>query len=102
MSKFALIGHPLGHSMSPLIHEKLFALSGMTDAEYSLLDIDPADLPQKRELLGSLGGLNVTIPHKQAVIPLLDELGESAGSQATTPTVTVSCARLNFFRSAER
>ena len=46
MSKFALIGHPLGHSMSPLIHEKLFALSGMTDAEYSLLDIDPADLPQ--------------------------------------------------------
>ena len=78
MSKFALIGHPLGHSMSPLIHEKLFALSGMTDAEYSLLDIDPADLPQKRELLGSLGGLNVTIPHKQAVIPLLDELGESA------------------------
>ena len=78
MSKFALIGHPLGHSMSPLIHEKLFALSGMTDAEYSLLDIDPADLPQKRELLGSLGGLNVTIPHKQAVIPLLDGLGESA------------------------
>lgn len=77
MNKFALIGYPLGHSMSPLIHEKLFALSGK-EAEYSLIEIAPEDLAQKRELLETLGGLNVTIPHKQAVIPLVDELGESA------------------------
>lgn len=109
MSKFALIGHPLGHSMSPLIHEKLFALSGMTDAEYSLLDIDPADLPQKRELLGSLGGLNVTIPHKQAVIPLLDELGESARRYNSVNCIKNDGGRLTgyntdcdgFLRSAE-
>ena len=109
MSKFALIGHPLGHSMSPLIHEKLFALSGMTDAEYSLLDIDPADLPQKRELLGSLGGLNVTIPHKQAVIPLLDELGESAQRYNSVNCIKNDGGRLTgyntdcdgFLRSAE-
>lgn len=109
MSKFALIGHPLGHSMSPLIHEKLFALSGMTDAEYSLLDIDPADLPQKRELLGSLGGLNVTIPHKQAVIPLLDELGESAQRYNSVNCIKNDSGRLTgyntdcdgFLRSAE-
>lgn len=109
MSKFALIGHPLGHSMSPLIHEKLFALSGMTDAEYSLLDIDPADLPQKRELLGSLGGLNVTIPHKQAVIPLLDELGESAQRYNSVNCIKNDDGRLTgyntdcdgFLRSAE-
>ena len=78
MNKFALTGHPLGHSMSPLIHEKLFALSGISDAEYELIDIDPADLKESRQLLEGLCGLNVTIPHKQAVIELVDELGESA------------------------
>ena len=78
MNKFALIGHPLGHSMSPLIHEKLFALSGLSDSSYELIDIAPEDIPNSRALLETLRGLNVTIPHKQAVISLVDELGESA------------------------
>lgn len=78
MNKFALIGHPLGHSMSPLIHEKLFALSGLSDSSYELIDIAPEDMANSRGLLEGLRGLNVTIPHKQAVIPLLNELAESA------------------------
>ena len=78
MNKFALIGHPLGHSMSPLIHERLFALSGLSDTSYELIDIAPEDIPNSRALLETLRGLNVTIPHKQAVISLVDELGESA------------------------
>jgi len=78
MNKFALIGHPLGHSMSPLIHEKLFALSGLADTSYELIDIAPEDIAGSRGTLEALRGLNVTIPHKQAVIPLVDELGESA------------------------
>lgn len=78
MNRFALIGHPLGHSMSPLIHEKLFALSGLDSSSYELIDIAPEDIMGSRELLESLRGLNVTIPHKQAVIPLVDELAESA------------------------
>ena len=78
MNKFALIGHPLGHSMSPLIHEKLFALSGLADTSYELIDIAPEDMANSRGTLEALRGLNVTIPHKQAVIPLVDELGESA------------------------
>ena len=78
MNKFALIGHPLGHSMSPLIHEKLFALSGRTDSTYELIDIEPENIPQSRELFLSLCGMNVTIPHKQNVIPLMDELADSA------------------------
>lgn len=77
MNRFALIGHPLGHSMSPLIHERLFALSGL-EASYELIDIDPKNIADSRELLESLRGLNVTIPHKQAVIQLVDQLGESA------------------------
>lgn len=78
MDRYALIGHPLGHSMSPLIHEKLFALSGISNVSYELVDIAPEDLPESRELIKSFRGLNVTIPHKQNVIPFMDELGESA------------------------
>ncbi|MDE6781770.1 MAG: shikimate dehydrogenase [Ruminococcus sp.] len=78
MNKYALIGHPLGHSMSPLIHEKLFALSGISNVSYELVDIAPEDLPESKELIKSFRGLNVTIPHKQNVIPFMDELGESA------------------------
>ena len=40
---FAVIGHPIGHTMSPFIHAALFELSG-TDAAYTVADIDPASL----------------------------------------------------------
>jgi len=78
MNKFALIGHPLGHSMSPLIHDRLFALSGFEAEPYSLVDIAPEDIPSSRPLLEDHMGINVTIPHKQSVIRLMDELGDSA------------------------
>lgn len=78
MEKYALIGHPLGHSMSPLIHEKLFELSGKNDTSYELVDISPEKFPESIELIKTFKGLNVTIPHKQNVIPFMDELGASA------------------------
>lgn len=78
MYKYGLIGHPLGHSMSPLIHEKLFALSGISDYSYELIDIAPVDLETRMEELRQLRGFNITIPHKTAVIPFADELSESA------------------------
>ena len=78
MDKYGLIGHPLGHSMSPLIHEKLFALSGISDYSYELIDIAPVDLETRMEELRQLRGFNITIPHKTAVIPFADELSESA------------------------
>ncbi len=78
MNKFALIGHPLGHSMSPLIHDRLFALSGFEAEPYQLIDVAPEDIASSRPLLEEHMGMNVTIPHKQAVIQLMDELGDSA------------------------
>lgn len=78
MDKYGLIGHPLGHSMSPLIHEKLFAISGITDYSYELIDIAPEELEGKGEMLRELRGFNITIPHKTAIIPMTDKLGESA------------------------
>lgn len=110
MNKFALIGHPLGHSMSPLIHEKLFALSGLDDTSYELIDIAPEDMANSRGLLESLRGLNVTIPHKQAVIPLLDELAESALRYNSVNCISNKDGKLTgyntdcdgFLRSAEK
>ena len=78
MNKFALTGHPLGHSMSPLIHDRLFALSGFEAEPYQLVDIAPEDIPSSRSVFEEFLGMNVTIPHKQTVIPLMDELGDSA------------------------
>ena len=109
MNRFALIGHPLGHSMSPLIHEKLFALSGLADASYELIDIAPENIADSRDILEGLRGLNVTIPHKQAVISLVDELAESAQRYNSVNCISNMNGRLTgyntdcdgFLRSAE-
>lgn len=78
MNKYALIGHPLGHSMSPLIHYRLFGFSGCDEFSYELTDIAPDQLQSKLDYLKELAGFNITIPHKQNIIPMLDELSESA------------------------
>ncbi len=75
--QYTLIGHPLGHSMSPLIHAHLFSFSGK-EADYTLTDIAPEDLANRKDFLLGMRGFNITIPHKMAIIPLLDELDESA------------------------
>lgn len=77
MNKFTLIGHPLGHSMSPMIHDGLFKLKGK-ECPYDLTDIAPEDLCSKADFLRSLKGFNITIPHKVAVIDLIDEMDDSA------------------------
>lgn len=78
MKKFGLIGHPLGHTLSPFIHKKLFKLSGI-NATYEVFDIPPNDLPDKIEFLKTLDGFNVTIPHKVSVMEWCDEVGSSVG-----------------------
>ena len=85
--KYAVIGHPIGHTMSPFIHERLFALKGI-DAEYGVLDIAPEQLEREyRDTLLKLDGYNVTIPHKQAMLPLLDSLDDKAKMYGSVNTV---------------
>ena len=88
MSKriFAVIGHPIGHTMSPFIHERLFELSGKP-AQYGIFDIRGSELEAKIPELKSLCGFNITIPHKQAIIPFLDELNEKAARYGSVNTV---------------
>lgn len=84
--KFAVIGHPIGHTMSPFIHKRLFELS-QTEGEYSVFDIAPEELGAKINMLKELDGYNITIPHKQAIIPYLDSLDKKAELYGSVNTV---------------
>ena len=87
IKKFAVIGHPIGHTMSPFIHNRLFELSGI-EAEYTKLDIAPENLADEySKVLAKLDGYNITIPHKQNIIPLIDEIDEKAKMYGSVNTV---------------
>ena len=78
MRYFGIIGYPLHHSFSAKYFSEKFEREGI-EAEYSLYPIGIEDLRLKIEdLLDSLDGFNVTLPYKQAIIPFLDRLDETA------------------------
>ena len=100
MYQLGLIGYPLGHSLSPTIQQA--ALQAMClPGEYRLYPIEP--LPQGQSALvrliermrrGELDGLNVTIPHKPSVVPLLDELTPTAAGIRAVNTIYRDGSRL--------
>lgn len=75
--RYAVVGETLKHTMSPPIHKRLFELKNR-EFEYDVMEICPKDLKASKDKLDSLAGYNVTIPHKVAVIDLLDRLDDSA------------------------
>lgn len=77
MKRFGLLGFPLGHSLSPFIHSKLFSVSN-TEASYELEEIPAENLQSEMPRLMRLNGFNVTIPHKLNIIPYLDALQDKA------------------------
>ncbi len=86
MEKFGLIGYPLGHSMSPVIHRELFKINGI-DASYELMQIHPDDLADGIGTLMNFKGFNVTIPHKTQIISFLDKLSDRAELFGSVNTV---------------
>ena len=95
MSKFSfgLIGYPLGHSLSPEIHQAALAAAGLS-GEYRLYPVVPGAAGQVEinRLLsemraGKIHGLNVTIPHKQGIIAYLDRLSASAQAIGAVNTI---------------
>lgn len=86
MEKFGLIGYPLGHSMSPVIHRELFKINGI-DASYELMQIHPDDLSDGIGTLMNFKGFNVTIPHKTQIISFLDKLSDRAELFGSVNTV---------------
>src|ERR1035437_5355839 len=86
-TKYGLIGHPLGHSLSPYIHERIMDTIGVS-GRYELYDLDPKNLAHDLPvLMRELNGFNWTIPYKMDVIPFLDGLDESAANCGAVNTV---------------
>ena len=93
-----LTGYPLGHSLSPRLHAAALAATAL-DGEYRLYPISPDDSRGLAELLArvrsaEVDGLNVTIPHKQAVIPYLDQLTSTAQAIGAVNTISMRDGRL--------
>jgi shikimate dehydrogenase len=89
--KLGLIGYPLGHSLSPIIHKTALAACGL-EGSYSLYPTQPGDRQGLKKLLalvrnGEIAGLNVTIPHKQNIFPLLDKLSPTAEATGAVNTI---------------
>ena len=84
--RFALIGHPLGHSLSREIHDAILAAAGI-DGTYEMVDVAPEDLPARMPGLLALDGFNATIPHKKAILPFLSGLSDAARRCGAANTV---------------
>lgn len=91
---YGIIGHPLGHSLSPLVHNWAFAREGIPGA-YMAWPVEPGDLPRFMDAVRALpvSGLSVTIPHKRSVIELVDDLTETA--------VTIGAVNTVFWREGK-
>ncbi len=96
----ALIGHPVGHSLSPAMHNAAFVADGL-DFVYVCLDVSPDELPAAVRGLQALKlrGFNITMPHKRAMVPLVDELDESARISGAVNTVVIEDSALRGFNT---
>jgi shikimate dehydrogenase len=90
---YGLIGYPLGHSLSPIIHNTAFN-ELKVDAEYILIPTKKDELEaffkDLRRPDNPIFGLNVTIPYKEDVIPLLDKLDPFAAKVGAVNTIVIS------------
>jgi len=93
--RVVLIGHPVAHSLSGAMQQAAFDSVGI-DARYELWDRSPVELADAiGELRGSdFLGANVTIPHKERVVPMIDRLTEEAHAIGAVNTLTREGKRL--------
>ncbi|MFE9862453.1 shikimate dehydrogenase [Streptomyces sp. NPDC005506] len=84
----AVLGSPIAHSLSPVLHRAAYAELGLDHWSYDRFEIDEAALPGFVEGLDSTwAGLSLTMPLKRAIIPLLDSISETASSVEAVNTV---------------
>ena len=96
----ALIGDPVGHSLSPAMHNASFAANGL-DFVYVALNIRAEDLPAAVRGAAALGlrGFNITMPHKRAMVSLVDGLDEGARISGAVNTVVIEGQKLRGFNT---
>ncbi len=84
----AVLGSPVAHSLSPVLHRAAYREIGLTDWTYERYEVDESGLGAFLESTDDQwAGLSLTMPLKRAVIPLLDEVGETAASVEAVNTV---------------
>ncbi len=86
MMKFALLGHHISYSMSPVIHDMI----STTDIHYEIIDLAPEQLLKERpQQLQALNGFNITIPHKQSILSFCDHVDPVAEKIGAINTVEI-------------
>ena len=86
----AVLGSPIAHSLSPVLHRAAYRRLGLTDWEYAAFDVTEAQLPEFAAGLDrSWAGLSLTMPLKRAILPLLAEVGPTARVVEAVNTVLV-------------
>jgi len=90
-----IIGHPVEHSLSPLMHNYAFSLLKLP-FHYSAFDVEPAEIKNAIKSVRALGmaGLNVTVPHKEKVLPFLDRLDDEAKIMGAVNTIYLDRGKL--------
>ncbi|MCP3030385.1 shikimate dehydrogenase [Halobacillus sp. A1] len=90
MMKLGLIGYPIGHSLSPWIHNQLLESQNL-EGSYQLYEIEPDKFEENIKSLKkeNLDGFNVTVPYKEQIIPFLDEMDQAAEFLGAVNTVKV-------------
>ena len=97
---YGLIGYPVKHSLSPLMHNAAFRAQKI-NAEYRLFELRELDLENFLKTLASenIFGLNVTIPYKEKVIPFLDNISAEAKLIGAVNTIKASNNKLTGFNT---
>lgn len=92
----AILGCPIRHSLSPLIHNTSFVRQGL-NMSYVAVEVSPEELTAAVRGLAVMGflGANVTIPHKESVLPLMDTLSEAARAAGAVNTIVCRSGRLH-------
>jgi shikimate dehydrogenase len=90
MRSFAVIGTPLEHTLSPTLHNHIFKLLGQ-EAHYKIWEVPSVALDEVASRLreGHLSGINITLPHKSAFLPYLDNVDEEARQVGAVNCVSV-------------
>jgi shikimate dehydrogenase len=88
IDRYGVIGYPVSHSRSPVIH-RLFALQTGQEMQYELLQVSPEKLDTAIRQFQRTGGkgLNITLPHKGAVTQLVDQMSERASTAGAVNTI---------------
>ena len=90
MKKYLVIGNPIGHSLSPLIHNHWIKKNKLIDSVYEKKKVDKKDLVDivNQVKSGKINGVNITVPFKKEIIPLLDDI---KGDAKLTESVNTLC-----------